>query len=125
MLLGSRGLIVKFLAAVLAAIVAAGCDSSPRMPEAAQRGQVFYRTNCASCHNRNPNLPGPIGPAIAGSPRALVEARVLHRSYPPGYHAKRSTHLMLPLPWMAGHIGDLTAYLQAADTDRRSSNERQ
>ena len=61
---------------------------------AADRGEVVYRTNCISCHNRDPNLPGPIGPAIADSPRALIEARVLHGTYPPGYAPQRTTRTM-------------------------------
>ena len=39
----------------------------PRTLTAADRGEVIYRTNCISCHNRDPNLPGPLGPAIAGA----------------------------------------------------------
>ena len=70
--------------------------------------------NCASCHNTNPNHDGSSGPAIAGSPRELVEARVLHQSYPPGYKPKRTTHLMRKLPWLAPRIDDLTAFLAAA-----------
>ena len=96
--------------AMAAAIL--GCGP-PRTLTPAQRGEVVYRTNCASCHNRNPNLPGAIGPAIAGSPRALIEARVMHAAYPPGYHPQRKTHLMRPLPWLKPHIGDLTAYLDS------------
>ena len=70
--------------------------------------------NCALCHNTNPNLPGSLGPPIAGSPRELVEARVLHRSYPAGYKPRRTTHLMRPLPWLAPKIDDLTAFLDYA-----------
>ena len=83
-----------------------------------QRGEVLFRTNCASCHGRDPNRPGAIGPAIAGSPRALIEARLLRRSYPAGYQPKRHTHLMQPMPWMAANVDDLTAYLGAAAMDR-------
>jgi hypothetical protein len=35
--------------------------------------------------------------------------------YPPGYKPKRTTHQMRPLPWLGDHIGDLTAYLDAAE----------
>jgi mono/diheme cytochrome c family protein len=84
---------------------------------AAERGAVIYRTNCIACHNENPNLPGSLGPAIAGSPKELIAARVLHGAYPVGYDPKRHTHLMRPLPWLGPHIDDLTAYLAAAKTD--------
>jgi mono/diheme cytochrome c family protein len=100
------------IAGLAAAAAILGCGP-PRTLTAAQRGEVVYRTNCASCHNRNPNLPGAIGPAIAGASRALIEARVMHAAYPAGYHPQRKTHLMRPLPWLEPHIGDLTAYLDS------------
>lgn len=75
---------------------------------------MLYTVNCAVCHNANPNLPGTLGPPIAGSPRALVEARVLHAAYPPGYKPKRTSHVMQPLPWLAPNIDQLTAFLDAA-----------
>jgi len=76
-------------------------------------------TNCVVCHNPNPNLPGSQGPAIAGSSRALVEARVLHLAYPPGYTPKRNSHAMRAFPQLAGEIDNLTAFLQAAKTDQK------
>jgi mono/diheme cytochrome c family protein len=113
----------RFRRAILAAMIlaaAVGCNS-PRTLTPAQRGEVVYRTNCASCHSRDPNLPGPLGPPIAGSSRALVEARVIHGTYPPGYTPKRGTHEMRALPWLNGHIGDLTAYLDAAQDHKSGS----
>lgn len=74
----------------------------------------MYVTNCTSCHNPNPNLPGLIGPPIAGSSRALIRDRVLDLTYPPGYHPKRSTHKMHAFPKLAPEIGALAAYLAAA-----------
>jgi mono/diheme cytochrome c family protein len=110
---------VVLLAATLTtgSMLGAGCRTSMRTVTPAQRGEVVYRTNCISCHGPDPNQAGALGPAIAGSPRDLIEARVLHRSYPAGYQPKRHTHLMQPMPWMAPHIDDLTAYLAAASKD--------
>ncbi len=85
------------------------CTSKPQTP--AQRGRQVYMTNCIVCHNVDPNLPGSQGPAIAGSSRELVEARVLHVSYPPGYKPKRTTHAMRALPQLIGRIDDLMAFL--------------
>jgi mono/diheme cytochrome c family protein len=87
------------------------CQKNPREPEAVTRGRAVFMANCASCHNTNPNLAGSLGPPIAGSSRQLIEARVLHASYPPGYHPKRPSHLMQPMPWLASKIDDLTAFL--------------
>lgn len=98
-----------------AAIAAfAACSKpGPASTPAVTSGRQVYMANCASCHNSNPSLNGAVGPAIAGSPRELVEARVLHQSYPPGYKPKRTTHLMRKLPWLAPKIDDLTAFLAA------------
>ena len=75
---------------------------------------MVYITNCIVCHNANPNLPGAQGPAIAGASEELLEARVLHLAYPPGYKPQRTTHAMRPFPQLQGHIGDLAAFLAAA-----------
>jgi mono/diheme cytochrome c family protein len=105
--------------ATLGGLLMASCRTGPNHLTPAQRGEVVYRTNCASCHGPDPKRPGSLGPAIAGSPRALIEARVLRRAYPSGYLPKRRTHLMQAMPWMAGHINDLTSYLAVA-TDQTS-----
>ena len=76
-----------------------------------ERGRRVYVANCTVCHNTDPALPGSIGPAVAGSERALVEARVLRAEYPPGYTPKRSTRAMVALPQLAGSIDDLATYL--------------
>jgi mono/diheme cytochrome c family protein len=71
-------------------------------------------TNCVICHNPNPSLPGSQGPAIAASSRELIEARVLHLSYPPGYKPQRTTNAMRALPQLAGQIDNLAAFLASA-----------
>jgi mono/diheme cytochrome c family protein len=98
------------MAAAIAVAVLGACQKTGE-PKSASNGRQVFMANCASCHNTNPNLPGSLGPPIAGSPRVLVEARVLHTSYPPGYTPKRTTHLMQPMPWLAPRIDDLTAFL--------------
>lgn len=105
------------VAAMLGVAFAAAC-TKPRELSAVDRGAVIYRTNCVSCHNADPKLPGPIGPAIAGVPRALLDARVLHGTYPPGYAPQRKTHMMRALPWLDGHLDDLAAYLAAVSAHR-------
>ncbi len=94
-------------------VILAGCSpSGPQTP--VQRGRIVYMTHCIVCHNINPNLAGTQGPPIAGSSRELLRDRLLHLSYPPGYKPKRYTHNMRAFPQLAGQIGDLAAYLQAA-----------
>lgn len=93
-----------------------GC-SNAEPPTAVERGRRVYLANCIVCHNPDPAKPGAAGPEIAGSSRALIEARVLHAAYPPGYTPKRTTKAMVALPYLAAQIDDLAAYL-ASPTSR-------
>jgi mono/diheme cytochrome c family protein len=94
-----------------ALVAASGCQ--PKKTTPVERGRVMYLTNCVVCHNTDPNLPGSQGPPIAGSSRELVDARVLHLAYPPGYTPKRTTHAMRAIPTLAPEIDNIAAYLQS------------
>jgi mono/diheme cytochrome c family protein len=101
-------------AAVFAALLAlAGCSGCgadiPDTPVA--RGERTYKNVCLACHAADPNQDGSLGPAIAGSSRELIEARVVHASYPEGYTPKRNTQVMPKLPHLEGAVDDLAAYL--------------
>ena len=78
---------------------------------ASARGARIYAGNCTACHNADPSLEGTMGPAVMGSSRELLEARVVRAEYPPGYTAKSQTRLMVPLPYLAGEVDALAAYL--------------
>jgi mono/diheme cytochrome c family protein len=104
------------MAATAATTILVGCSPGPQTP--VQRGRVVYMTNCVVCHNSNPNLPGNQGPAIAGSSRELIQARVLHLSYPRGYKPQRTSHAMRAFPQLGPDIGNLAAFLQAAKTGK-------
>ncbi len=86
--------------------------SQPRTP--ALQGRIVYMTNCVVCHNPDPKLAGTQGPPIAGSSRELLEDRLLHLTYPPGYKPKRDTHAMRALPQLADQIDNLAAFLAQA-----------
>ncbi|MEZ4214877.1 MAG: cytochrome c [Myxococcota bacterium] len=90
---------------------AGAASGTPSQSELVARGERIYNVNCIACHHRDPTQDGGLGPAIAGSPRALVEARVLRGEYPPGYTPKRDTRLMIPLPHLEPEIDALTAFL--------------
>ena len=75
------------------------------------RGERVYNVNCIACHARDPRQDGGLGPAIAGSSRELIEARVLRAEYPPGYTPKKDTRLMVPLKHLEPDIDALAAYL--------------
>ena len=92
-------LLVAGLAAVALALT--GCEQ--RLSPSAERG---------TCHGPDPAQAGPVGPAVKGSSRELLEAKVLRGAYPPGYTPKRSTKVMVPMPALAGEIGALADYLR-------------
>lgn len=97
--------------------IAAGCSKDSDQGGSAQsadwqRGRATYVANCVACHNNDPAREGPIGPAIKGSPKELVEARVLTTSYPEGYKPKRPTKVMPAFPFLKDEIPYLAAYLR-------------
>ena len=77
-----------------------------------QRGRAVYVANCVACHNNDPAKEGPIGPALKGSPKELVESRVLRTEYPPGYKPKRNTKVMPTFPFLKSETKYLAAYLR-------------
>ncbi|MCZ6823193.1 MAG: cytochrome c [Deltaproteobacteria bacterium] len=96
-----------FVGAILLTL---GCgQGGERSP--AEQGQRIYVANCTACHNPNPVLDGTLGPAVAGSSRALIEARLLRAEYPPGYTPKRLTQQMVVMPYLEPYIDVLAAYL--------------
>ena len=98
--------------ALLAVAVALGGCSDGGLSPAAERGRQIYFAYCTACHNTDPSQPGPIGPPVKGSSRALLEAKVLNGTYPPGYTPKRPTKVMVPLPAVAPEIPALAEYLR-------------
>ena len=77
-----------------------------------ERGRAVYVANCVACHNNDPSKDGPIGPAIKGSSKELIEDRVLNTSYPPNYKPKRTTKVMPKFPFLKDQIPYLAAYLR-------------
>ena len=101
---------------ILAAIVvAATCAACQRPADAgpAELGRRAYLANCIACHNQDPAKEGTLGPAIAGSSLALVEARVMRAEYPPGYKPKRDSNLMPAQPFLKNDVPALAAYLES------------
>lgn len=87
-------------------------DAPEASPEKlAKRGRAVYIANCSACHAADPSQVGSLGPPVAGSSRELLEARVLHNTYPEGYTPKRDTRAMVALPFLEKDIGALAAYL--------------
>jgi mono/diheme cytochrome c family protein len=99
------------LAWLALAVTVGGCSDAGLSP-VAERGRQTYLANCVACHNTDPTQPGPVGPALKGSPRELLEAKVLNGTYPPGYTPKRPTKVMVPIPTVAPEIAALAEYLR-------------
>ncbi len=74
-------------------------------------GRGAYSANCIACHAMDPKIDGALGPAVAGSSYELLEARVIHGTYPEGYTPKRPSRVMIPLPHLKPRLGELAAYL--------------
>ena len=92
------------------ALFCAACQD-PKAETPVERGRGIYASNCTSCHAMDPGADGPLGPAVVGSSRELLEARIVRGDYPAGYTPKRDTRVMAPLPHLADEIDSLTAYL--------------
>lgn len=95
------------LLAVAVALAACAQEGGP-----AGRGRQVYLAQCIACHNSDPSKDGPLGPAIKGSSRELLETRVVRGAYPPGYKPKRVSAVMQPMPQLASAIDDLAAFLK-------------
>ena len=102
---------MRLAVAALIGLTLVGCGERPAADDAAARGQTVYLAQCTACHATNPAHPGPLGPPIKGSSRELLEAKVLHGTYPAGYTPKRTSTLMPPMPQLASSLPDLAAFL--------------
>ena len=76
-------------------------------------GEKIYRASCFACHGVDPAHDGPLGPAIQGSSRKLLQIRLEKggASYPRGYKPKRTTAVMPPMANLLPRLDDLLAYL--------------
>ncbi len=86
-------------------------------PELVAHGKLIYEANCISCHNKNPNEKGSIGPAQAGTPWEVVKVKVVTGRYPealpPGYVPQRTTKAMRAFPKLEGELPAIWAYLKS------------
>ncbi len=100
-------------------VALSGCSGdggASELSATAREGRSVYLATCVACHNRDPSLPGPLGPDIAGASRELVEAKVLRGVYPHSYTPKRPSRAMVPMPHLAEKIDALAAYLAESAT---------
>jgi mono/diheme cytochrome c family protein len=101
----------RVVAGALTAALLGGCADSGG-DALATRGRQVYLAQCIQCHNATPALDGPVGPAVKGASRELLEAKVIRGEYQPGYTPKRPTKVMPPQPALAPDIPALAGYLK-------------
>jgi len=106
-----RAWLVALAFGIAAAFSACSESPSPAGPNA-ERGRQIYLAQCIACHNSDPKVAGPLGPPVKGSPRELLDSKVLKGTYPPGYTPKRPTTLMPAQPALEGEIPNLAAFLK-------------
>ena len=101
------------LGPALIAIAAVACagESDDSGDSAAVQGEKIYRNVCVVCHDPDPNEAGPLGPAIAGASRELLEAKLLRGEYPAGYTPKRETQQMPRFEFLEPDLDDIVAFL--------------
>ena len=103
---------LRVAAALAAGVVLAGCGEGGQRSPLAERGRQTFLAQCTACHNPDPAQAGAVGPAVKGTSRDLLEAKVLNGTYPPGYTPKRPTKIMVPIPAVAADIPALAEYLR-------------
>jgi mono/diheme cytochrome c family protein len=105
----------QFIVTALLLSTVVGCSNDTDQTSAKspdwQRGRGVFLANCVACHSNDPSKDGSIGPAIAGSSKELLEARVLSTRYPPNYKPKRPTKVMPQFPFLKDELPYLAAYL--------------
>jgi mono/diheme cytochrome c family protein len=77
-----------------------------------QRGRQVYAMNCIACHNSDPKLDGPIGPAVWGVSREVLNYKILGGSIPEGYARKKAGAVMPKMPHLEKELPALDAYLK-------------
>ena len=81
------------------------------------RGEQIYQTTCIQCHNKDPNIDGPIGPRMVDAPLVVMHSKVMTGKYPEplpaGFVPKRKTRAMRPLPQFEAEIPLIHEYVQS------------
>ncbi len=81
------------------------------LSELAQAGKTSYLSNCIACHHSDPAQNGSVGPALKGTSYEVLYAKVMTRSYPKGYKAKRTTEMMPQMPHLETELKGIEAFL--------------
>lgn len=81
------------------------------------KGKAVYLSTCIKCHNKDPNVKGPIGPELVDAPLEVMQHKVATGRYPevlpPGFVPKRKTKQMAKLPNALMDVPSIHAYVQS------------
>jgi mono/diheme cytochrome c family protein len=82
-----------------------------------EKGKAIYLSTCIKCHNKDPNVKGPIGPQMVDAPLELMQIKVTTGRYPDvlpeGFVPKRKTKQMTKFPNLAKDVPSIHAYVQS------------
>jgi mono/diheme cytochrome c family protein len=87
------------------------------------KGKRIYLSTCIQCHNKDPNIKGPIGPEVIDAPYAVMEVKVVTGRYPPtlpaGFVPKRKTKAMRALPKLKDDVKNIYAWIQSVKKKKK------
>ena len=106
-----RLVLISAVCAALALLSACGEKVEEVKGPDPARGRRLYLATCVVCHNTDPSKPGSQGPPVKGASLELLEAKVLRKTYPPGFKPQRTTSAMPTYPQVRKRIPDIAAYL--------------
>ncbi|TGK07143.1 cytochrome c [Leptospira semungkisensis] len=90
---------------------ALNCKPEKQLSPLAEEGKSIYMANCIACHNVNPKIDGAVGPSVANSSFALLEAR-MKGEYPAGYTPKRPSAAMTRFNFSESQLKSLEEFLK-------------
>lgn len=81
------------------------------------KGKEIYTANCLTCHNKDPNVKGAIGPELVDAPLEVMIVKVKTGRYPEvlpaGFVPKRKTKQMRKFPQLEADVPAIHAYIQS------------
>lgn len=82
-----------------------------------EQGKKVYTANCLTCHNKDPNVKGAIGPELVDAPIEVMTVKVRTGRYPDvlpaGFVPKRKTKQMRKFPQLEADVPAIHAYIQS------------
>jgi mono/diheme cytochrome c family protein len=87
------------------------------------KGRRLYFSNCISCHNKDPNIKGSMGPELVDAPLEVMTHKVMTGRYPdklpPGFVPKRKTKIMRAIPKLQKDIPAIYAWIQSVSKKKK------